>query len=310
MIKYYKNNEKGLIKKISKAEHDCWIDLVSPTEEEINNVSNITNINKELLLKLNDEEEVPRIELEDDSVLVVIDCPYYEEKTSEYYTFPLGVIINREYIVTVSSRKQELIKLISSNNIKDVRTNMKSRFLIQILYHNARLYLKYLRLINKAIEKGQKLLKDNTRNKELITMLNIEKSLVYFINSLRDNYVIIEKLSKGSVVVLYEEDLELLEDAEVENKQGIDMANTYREVLGSISDAYNNIISNNLNQAMKILTSITILFSVPTMISSFMGMNVPLGMFNTSPYSALILFISSIILSIIVAIYLKKKRLL
>lgn len=310
MLKVYKKGLNNTIEKVSKIEKNCWIDLSSPKHDEILKVVNETGIDKDLLLKLQDEEEVPRIEIEDDSTLIVMDCPYYEGEISEYYTFPLGIIINKNFLVTVSLRKQELIKLVKNNELKDVDINLKSRFVIQMLYNNSRLYIKYLRLIDRAIEKSQKLLKDNTRNKELIKMLNIEKSLVYFINSLRDNHILIEKLSKGNIIPLYEEDLELLEDVHIESKQAIDMANTYREVLGSISDAYNNIISNNLNVAMKALTSITILFSVPTMVSSFMGMNVPLGIFEEYQYSFVILFLGSLILSIIVGIYLKKKKLL
>ena len=253
---------------------------------------------------------MPRIEIEDDSTLIVIDCPYYERKNSQYYTFPMGIIINKNYIVTISSRKQEVLRLVRRNIIKKVFTNMKSRFIIQILYHNSRLYLKYLKLIDKNIDKSEKSLQSYSRNEELVSMLNIEKSLVYFINSLRENHKLTEKLNKGNIIPLYEEDLELLEDAQIENQQAIDMSNTYREVLGSISDAYANIISNDLNQAMKVLTSITIVFSVPTMLSSFMGMNVPLGKFSNSSGAVYIILFVSIIFSLILALYLRKKKLL
>lgn len=310
MLKIYRTNENEEIEKIKKIEPNCWIDVVSPTSDEIDEVVKKTGIDEGLILKLKDEEEVPRIEIEDDSTLIVVDCPYYEGKNSEYYTFPLGIIIKKDYILTISSRKQELLKMVRNNTIKKVFTNMKSRFVIQLLYYNARLYLKYLKLIDKNIDKSEKLLQGYAENKQLISMLNIEKSLVYFISSLRENYILVEKLSKGNVITLYEEDLELLEDAQIENGQAIDMANTYREVLGSVSDAYANIVSNNLNQAMKILTSITILFSVPTMISSFMGMNVPLGKFSTLNIAFLLIILFSILFSVLLAIYLRKKKLL
>ena len=310
MIRIYKskNNE---VKKVRKITKDSWINLIAPSIEEIDDVVKKTGIDKDLILKLRDEEEVPRIEIEDDSTLIVVDCPFIKEgDRSTYYTLPLGIVFNKDYIITVSSKAQEVIKMLKSNKIKSVDTSFKSRFIIQILYYNTRLYLKYLRLIDKKIDESEETLYHSTDNNELIKVLNIEKSLVYFINSLRENYILTEKLSKGNIIPLYEEDLDLLEDAQIENKQGIDMAITYRDILSSVSDTYEAVISNNLNQVMKVLTSLTIIFSVPTMISSFLGMNVPFNDVITSKYSYIIIFVLSILLSIVFALYLKKKRLL
>ena len=310
MIRIYKSKAKE-IKKIRRVVKDSWINLISPSIEEIDDIVKKTGIDKDLILKLRDEEEVPRVEIEDDSTLIVVDCPFIKEgDKSTYYTLPLGIIFNKDYIVTISSKSQEVIKMLKSNKIKNVDTSFKSRFIIQILYYNTRLYLKYLRLIDKNIDESEETLYHSTENKELIKVLNIEKSLVYFINSLRENYILTEKLSKGNIIPLYEEDLDLLEDAQIENKQGIDMAITYRDILSSVSDTYEAIISNNLNQVMKVLTSLTIIFSVPTMISSFLGMNVPFNDIITSKYSYIIIFIVSLLLSLIFAVYLKKKRLL
>lgn len=311
MIRVYKT-KNNMVEKVKRITKDVWIDLVSPTEKEIDEVVKKTGIDKDLLLKLKDEEEVPRIEYEDDSTLIVVDCPFMEkedEKTS-YYTLPLGIVFRKDYIVTISSKKQEVLKLIKDNKIKSLDTSFKSRFIIQILYHNTRLYIKYLRLIDKNINESEEGIYDGAENEELLKVLDIEKGLVYFINSLRENYVLTEKINKGSVIPLYEEDIDLLEDAQIENRQGIDMANTYREILSSVSNAYSTIISNDLNEAMKVLTSITIVFSVPTMISSFLGMNVPFNDLITGKYAYIIIFILSILVSLIFAVYLKRKKLL
>ena len=120
----------------------------------------------------------------------------------------------------------------------------------------------------------------------------------------------LEKLKKGEILPLYEEDLELIEDAIIENRQGIENANIYREILTSTSNTYGTIVSNNLNQIMKFLAGITIVFSIPTMIASFMGMNVPLGIFEKNPYSFIILIAVSFLLSLIIAYILKKKDML
>lgn len=311
MIKIYKTDKENKIAKLEKIEKNCWIDLVSPSMEEIDKIVKQTKIEKELILKLLDEEEIPRVEFEDNSTLIVVDCPYIEGKDNKYSTLPLGIIISKNnFLVTISSKKQEVLRMIRSGRIKNVQTSMKSRFLITILYHNAKLYLKYLKMINHNIDKSEKKLYNSTENNELISVLNIEKSLVYFITSLKENDILIEKISKGNILEMYEDDLDLLEDAQIENKQAQEMANIYREILSSVSDAYATIISNNLNQAMKILTSITIVFSVPTMIASFMGMNVKLGKLSVMNYAFIIILVFSGILSLILAIYLKKKKLL
>lgn len=311
MIKIYKTNSEQKIERIESIEKNCWIDLVSPSIEEIDEVVSKTKIEKDLILKLLDEEEIPRVEFEDNSTLIVVDCPYIEGKDNRYSTLPLGIIVSKNnYIVTISSKKQEVLRIIRSERIKNVQTSMKSRFLIQILYQNSKLYLKYLKMINNNIDKSEKKLYNSTENNELISVLNIEKSLVYFITSLKENDILIEKIAKGNVIEMFEEDLDLLEDAQIENKQGIEMANIYREILSSVSDAYATIISNNLNQAMKILTSITIIFSVPTMIASFMGMNVNLGKLSGMNYAFAIILLFSGVLAIILAIYLKRKKLL
>ena len=311
MIKIYKTDSKSNISKLDKIVKDCWINLTSPTIEEIEDVSKKTKINKDLILKLLDDEEIPRIEIDDNSTLIVVDCPYIEDKDNKYSTLPLGIIISSDgYFLTISSKKLDVLRRFKLGLIKDLHTEKKSRFTIQILYENAKLYLKYLKLINKNIYNKEKQLYKSTENKELISVLNIEKSLVYFITSLKENDLLIEKIAKGNIIEMYDEDLDLLEDAQIENKQGVEMANIYREILSSVSDAYATIISNNLNQVMKILTSITIIFSIPTMISSFMGMNVPLGIFSKLSYAFWIILAVSILISIGLAIYLRKKKLL
>ena len=150
----------------------------------------------------------------------------------------------------------------------------------------------------------------STNNKELIDLLNIEKTLVYFSTSLKANDAVLEKLSKGNVITLYEDDSDLMEDAIIENKQAIEMANIYREILTSMTDTYATIISNNLNDVMKFLAGITIVFSIPTMVASFIGMNVPLGNIGSSKLSFILIILISFILSFIIAIILKKKNML
>jgi len=312
MIKIYKNNLNGTIINTSEYENNTWINLVNPTLEEIEEIENKTNIPKNLLEKMLDIEELPRIETEEDSTLVVVDVPYVRDHKikNKYTTLPLGIISNKKYLVTISKKEVEVLKEIKENKIKDLSLTKKTRFIIKLLLRISSLYVKYLNIIDKEIESKEKELIKSTNNKELISLMNIQKSLVYFVNSLRANDIILDKLSKGNVLELYEEDMDLLEDAIIENKQGIETANIFREIIDSMTDTYATIISNNLNEVMKFLAGITIVCSIPTMIASFLGMNVPLTLLQSNPFSFIIIVLISLVLAVIIAIILKKKDML
>lgn len=312
MIKFYKTGTDNQTSEIKKMEPNCWIDMKNPTIEELQLISKKTNIDLDLFTTVIDDEEVSRIEEHNDVKLIVVNYPYITTKETKntYNTLPLGIITNNDYLITISIRKSEFLDEFRRGRAKDFFTYKKTRFILQILYTISTNYLKNLRMINREINQKERTLYRSTENRELIHLLNMEKSLVYFITSLKGNDVVLEKLTRGNILNLYDEDKDLLEDAIIENKQGIEMANIYREILTSTTDTYATIISNNLNVLMKFLAGITIVFSIPTMIASFLGMNVPLGFVGDSHYSFLLLVGLSILLSILVAIILKKKNML
>ncbi len=314
MLKIYKTSsvEKKL-KKIKKMTTDCWVDLVSPSMEEIDRVVRRTDVDKELIMKMLDDEERPRVEQSGNGTLVVIDTPYLKETGNErkYRTYPLGIIITTSnYFITVSPKKTKVLNDFKKNLVRDFRTAKKTRFLIQILLKTASFYLRILKEVNSDIEKKEKVLKRSTENKDLVELLEVEKTLVYFITSLKANDAVLEKLAKGIMLPLYEGDEDLLEDAIIENKQAIEMSSIYKDILSSITDTYATIISNNLNIAMKFLAGITIVLSIPTMISSFLGMNIPLGDIEVNRASFGIVIGISIFISVIVAYLLKRKNML
>ena len=186
---------------------------------------------------------------------------------------------------------------------------MKSRFLFQIMLENASSYLTYLKRINKETEIAESTLKHSMKNRELLKMLSLEKSLVYFTTSIKSNEVVMEKTLRGKFIKLYEDDEDILEDAIIENKQAIEMGKIYSDILNGTMDAYASIISNNLNGVMKFLTSITIVLAIPTMVSSFWGMNVELP-FQNNINGFQIMIAISILLTLAVTIWLKKKDML
>ena len=314
MIKIYETDNKTLeLKEINDFKKNSWSDMENPSYDEISVVSEKTEIDKELLTKLLDEEELPRIEVDGNSTLIVIDTPYITDSNykHKYNTKPLGIIINNNgYFVTISLKRQAVLDDFKEGKVKDFNVSKKSKFIYQILLKTSSAYQKELFSINEYINQKEKTLYKSTSNKELVALLNIEKTLVYFLTSLKANDIVLEKLSKGNIINLYKCDNSLIEDCIIENKQSIEMTSIYREILTSMTDTYATIISNNLNDIMKFLAGITIVFSIPTMVASFIGMNVPLGSIGTSNISFLLIIIFSFILSIIIAIILKKKNML
>lgn len=314
MLKIFKTSTiEKKIKKVKRITVDTWLELTSPTNDEIDKVVEKTLVDKDLILKMLDDEERPRVEQSGNATLIVIDTPYLEkdEKGSNYKTYPLGIIITENnYVITVSSKRIELLNDFKKNKVKDFRTAKKTRFLIQILLRTSNYYLRALKQVYNDMEEAEQVLKKSTENRDLINLLEVEKTLVYFITSLKANDLVLEKLSKGTILPLYEGDLDLLEDAIIENKQAIEMSTIYRDILSSITDTYATIVSNNLNYIMKFLAGATIVLSIPTMISSFLGMNVPLGSIMTYNQAFILITVLSVVLSIVVAIILKKKNML
>ncbi len=308
MLKIYKTSpvEKQL-KKAKKITVDCWLDLTAPTNDEIDKVVSKTLVDKDLITKMLDVEELPRVERSGNATLIVVDTPYRDED-HQYTTIPLGIIItDNNYVITVSPKKTTILNAFKQDKIKDFRTAKKTRFLIQILLHTAASYLRVLKQVSVDIETKEEELKKSTKNKDIVDMLEIEKTLVYFMTSLKANDIVLGKLSKGNMLPLYENDGELLDDAIIEYKQAMEMATIYKDILLSIKDTYSTIVSNNLNIAMKFLAAATIVLSIPTMISSFLGMNIDLGKITTMEYAFPFVIALSLLTSLIVAYLLKKK---
>ena len=315
MLKIYNTDmETDKTEEIKEFKKGSWINLVSPSESEIKQVCESINIQEDFIRDALDYEERARIDQEDDdnTTLFVIDVPIIEknEENDIYTTMPLGMIIVRDdFFITVSLNKNKVITDFEKNKVKNFQTYKKTRFIFQILYLNASYFLSYLKKINKETEIAEYILKNSMKNRELLKMLSLEKGLVYFTTSLKSNEMVMEKTMRGKIVKLYEDDEDILEDAIIENRQAIEMAKIYSDILNGTMDAYASIISNNLNSVMKTLTSITIILAVPTMISSFWGMNVGLPLQN-SPYGFIVMIIISVILTLLVSWWLKRRNML
>ena len=315
LLKIYNTDiETNKTEEIKEFKRGSWINLVNPSENEIKKVCENIDLDEDLIRDALDYEEKARIaqEEEDNTTLFIVDVPMVEknEDSDMYTTMPLGMIVVRDdFFVTVSLKKNKVIEDFEKKKIKNFQTYKKSRFIFQILYLNSSYYLDYLKKINKETEIAEYILKNSMKNKELLKLLTLEKGLVYFTTSLKSNELVMEKTMRGKIIKLYEEDEEILEDAIIENRQAIEMSQIYRDILNGTMDAYASIISNNLNGVMKFLTSITIILAVPTMISSFWGMNVELPFQHNSMGFVIMIFVA-VVTTLLVTWWLNRKDML
>ena len=279
MIEYFKSDAR-LLSPLYEFEPGCWVNLVRPTSEEITHVLATTGVEEDFLRAALDPEESSRVELEEDQTLLIVDIPTLEESNVEqdeskiFGTLPMGIIVLPNTVITVCLQDTTVLRGIAQNKVRDIHTAMRTRFVLQILLRVAGLFLRNLRMIERDFTKIERRLYDSLKNEELIQLLGLSKSLVYFSASLKGNEVTMEKMLRGRILKLYEDDRDLLEDALIEIRQAIEMAGIYSSILAGTMDAYASVVSNNLNIIMKVLTVITIIMTIPNIIFGFYGRNI------------------------------------
>lgn len=275
MIQFFQTQE-NCVREVAVPSPGCWISVVDPTAQEIQQLIETYGLDSGFVRSSLDEEESSRIEREDDQTLIIVDTAMSEIQTEEtilFFTMPLGIIITEEYVFTITLKDNRVLHDLANGTVRGVQTRMKTRFVMQLLLRITAFYLMYLKQIDKTSYTMEQRISGAMKNKELVQMLELEKSLVYFSTSLKANEVTIEKLLRGRTIKLYEEDQELLEDVLIEVRQAIEMSNIYSGILSSMVEAFASVISNNLNIVMWRLTVATIIMAIPTMIFSFYGMN-------------------------------------
>ena len=312
MMKIYRTvDEQGFFREQTKLEKGCWINLINPTAQEINTLCNSIGVREEFIRYPLDQEEKARIDVEDDQTLIVIDLPTVEKNDGEiegFTTIPIGMIVVRDdYFITVCTAESPILREFIDCRVKGFFTFKKTRFILQILYKTAVYYLNYLKFINRETDKAENRLQKSMRNQELIRLLELEKSLVYFTTSRKSNEIVMEKLMRSKFIKMYEEDEDILEDAIIENRQAIEMGTIYRDILSGTMDAYASVISNNLNIVMKFLASVTIVISIPTIVSSIWGMNVAGLPFANDAFGFIKVMGIAFLTSLIAWIWLKKR---
>jgi magnesium transporter len=275
MLAILKTTPTGLAR-LQEFEPGSWIDLVNPTEEELERVSRELLVPLDLLRGPLDEEEKSRIDVEDEMTHIIVDIPVVVrgEDQRGYETIPLGILLHPDYLITTCLRPNPILGEFERGAVRGFTTYWKTRFLLQILQHVSAFYLRYLGRIDRDTDKVERELRASMKNAEIFDLLGLQKSLVYFTTSLRSNEAVLQKLARIKTIKMYEDDEDLLEDVVVENRQASEMAKIYTDILTGMMGAFTSVISNNLNRVMKLLTAITIVLSIPTIVFSFWGQNV------------------------------------
>jgi magnesium transporter len=306
MINIYKSSEAGLIA-LTEPSEGSWIRVIDPTPEEFAWLENL-GIPRDYISYPLDVDERSRVERENGELLIVLRVPLFNGKHADipYSTIPLGIILTDKYLVTVCKQENSIIQDMVRGRARGLSTPKRFRFILRLLLLTATTYLNYLREITKTVDALEDQLQLSTRNKEVYELLKYQKSLTYFTTALKSNELMMERLQRSSLFKTYPEDDDLLEDVITENQQAIEMTNITSNILSSMMDAFASIISNNLNGVMKFLASITIIVSLPTLISSFYGMNVNLPFMN-QPWAFLFTVILAVVITVAVSIFFFKK---
>ena len=313
MIRYFKTDNQRIHEE-NKVTDGVWVQMIQPTLEECEKIADLVNVDIEDLQAALDEEESSRIELQDGYTLILVDIPTTEirHEKQTYTTIPLGIILSQDVIVTVCTDDTPVLQNFIDNRVREFSTKKRLRFVYQILYNTASNYQVNLRVIDKKRTEIEERIGRNTEDVDLIDLHELESTLVYFATSLRANGVVLDRLTRYKRLEQYPEDKELLGDVIVENRQAIEMTSIYRDIINGTRELMSSVIDNRLNNAMKYLTSITIVMAIPTVISGIYGMNVDEKWmpFADTPHGFLIICVLTLLICIITMLFLRKKRML
>ncbi len=276
MIEYRKTVGETLTE-IETYEPNCWVNVIAPDESEKDWLRDQMHVDPEYIRSSLDEGESSHTEREDDCVFLIFDVPCIESNSTSkliYSTMPVGIVVTSQHVITISSRSNIVIDDLSRGAVRGIHTEFHTQFVLQLLLRMTTHFLAYLRQIDRSTSNLETKLRHSMQNRELAQLLDLKKSLVYFQTSLKANDLTIQKLMRGRMLRMYDDDQDLLDDVRIEMQQAIEMCSISTGILTSTMDAFSSLISNNLNFVMKVLTSITILMAIPTMIFSFYGMNI------------------------------------
>jgi len=308
MINIWKQENRKMIEG-ERSDKPVWVDARNVTREDIRTLESDYGIDTEIIMDILDPDELSRIEQEAEYTLIIVRLPIFIATNEvSYFTIPLGILLFPDMILTICWADCELLNDLTNNRVRGLTLNDLPAFVIRILARADLIFLRYLKEINRRSNAIELELQVSVRNLELIQLLNLEKSLTYFTTSLKCNQLLFEKLMKTRLIKLDEEDRDWLEDVAIDNRQAIEMSDIYSNILSGMMDAFASVISNNLSIVMKRLTVINLVLMIPTMITSFFGMNVDVPMSTWNGHWAIIVILGICATTSIIAMYLLSDR--
>jgi magnesium transporter len=308
MLNIYKT-DKGVLNEVSELQPNVWVKMTAPDAEENQHIVEHYGIDFGDLVAALDDEESSRIEFEDNYTLILVDIPITEIRNDEQYytTIPLGIIVTEDAVITICRQEVEIFGVNLRFKMRNFSTAKKMRFVYHLLYSISRLYLYDLRNIDKARTEIEERAGKETKDTDIISLHELESSLVYFATSLRANNMVITRLMRNNE---FPEDEELIEDTIIENNQAIEMATIYRDIIDSTRELISAVMDNQLNNVMKYLTSITIVMAIPTVISGIYGMNLKWLPFANTIHGFGIVCLATAIICLITMIILRRKKMM
>lgn len=313
MINIYRTDNR-IISEIDQFDTGAWVKLTAPSLEECAEISDRFHMDIADVRAALDDEESSRINLEDEYTLILVDIPSAEMRNNRhsYTTIPLGILIAEDVVITVCVEETAVLRSFVEQRVRDFSTKKQMRFTYQILYNACMVYQSLLRSIDRKRTEIEERIDQNTEDVDLIDLHELESNLVYFATSLRANGVVLDRLTRYGRLRQYSEDQELLEDVIIENRQAIEMTQIYRDIINGTRELMSTVINNRLNNVMKYLAAITIVMSIPTIISGLWGMNVggKWMPFSSTPHGFAIICVITLLLCIVVMLWLRKKKML
>lgn len=313
MINIYRTDNR-IISEIDQFDTGAWVKLTAPSLEECAEISDRFHMDIADVRAALDDEESSRINLEDEYTLILVDIPSAEMRNNRpsYTTIPLGILIAEDVVITVCAEETAVLRSFVEQRVRDFSTKKQMRFTYQILYNACMVYQSLLRSIDRKRTEIEERIDQNTEDVDLIDLHELESNLVYFATSLRANGVVLDRLTRYGRLRQYSEDQELLEDVIIENRQAIEMTQIYRDIINGTRELMSTVINNRLNNVMKYLAAITIVMSIPTIISGLWGMNVggKWMPFSSTPHGFAIICVITLLLCIVVMLWLRKKKML
>ncbi|MFD0712681.1 magnesium transporter CorA family protein [Paenibacillus sp. GCM10027626] len=313
MMMVYQTTPAGKMEQVSAIRHNSWIHLTAPTETEINQIVKTLHIPREFVTDPLDIDEQPRLEQFGEAKLIVIHVPIDIAETAssnddvKYRTIPFGIVLTKDHMVTICRETIPFVEQLFQRQAGSLTSHMKTRNTLTLISEASQAYVQYIETIEQAIVLAEDELAKSYRNRELYALLHLNESLLYMTTSLKQMQFAMRKIGSGNHIKLYDEDSEILEDALVELEQAYEMAEINQSNMNNIMDAYGNVIQNNVNRVLKMLAAVTIILSVPTLIASIYGMNVPLP-YQDAPHAFSVLIVAMVVLSGMFTFFFYKKR--